>query len=1124
MSRSLSFRTLGCLCSPATVFLQQDSDIPANQDVACISVDVHVPELTETQQPRPRDVLLIVDVSASMSSVISDVQQTVASVIEIMKSSGTADTDRIAIVTFGSEGVLRWPLTFVSHINNISEITNLIAADGSTNLSQGLEVAFNHCIENAPSQPTTTLFLLLTDGQPNQGIQDSAEIVEMVSRKGAELCYPNLAMLACLGFTTDHNSNLLVSLTTSLPGQGSYYFLRTQEDIPVSVGDTIVSASTSMFHINVSCLVRSPGNWQCLEFASGRATTLDPMVTNATALSNPCKSTISRINCGQTFNVIFVCFDPTQPTPPELEVSVCVDWSPTASAVTTDVSQTVVITRTTTPPIHILTHVLRLSSAMLLEKAISPASTSAIIPSVELTMAQITQAMELVRAVEGNEVIQDERLLQQFEKDIGELFQRLDESTRVSSTPSWAMARDFSPKQFNEVEQSVQLKIEFQMQFAQFALSHRSQQPVGTASALRHAYSTRQHTLMQSRMLKAQRQLVNKNPGSSFSCKDEITASKKAAETYKCFVLQTDFTECEIGIGLYVLPRTARERRKGLLPTCELTNDYLSSIAFNEGVRIQITRGTTLLNRDEALPEDVHDESTDTVQHKALTSSLRGCINAWLPLYINKEHWNRVSPLAPASFSLIATQFNDLFQPDHALRVCARLMCATVVRFTVHDGGQVSDRALQMYCDVHRVFLAMAEDHPEIVARAESVLQDFITQPTMRTRAVVPDLGDMMQYLAITSKYDWNDIKVYYFQEMFRRQALRLPRLQPTLITSSEDIVTHWKQHNPSFGTVTLFNLGFLKAVARRQPYVEGVKASYDVHCGLQNDAIARLKKPIAKFRKFNFLDLANELLAGVNDSAIPAALCTPLKPDDLANLFLWAFANKDADATNTPVDLQALESRHTVLHEWMEMHTLHVQALQAEPTPAIAELPFFQKRQDSPDAKAMGPFLEQLKVSPGGMNPQPSDCNEVEHCICDCPKCRPIRMQQKYEEKVKQQSETAPCKVCIRGLHKNTDREAFATELTAAWPNEAIVSVTVPMHARQHKCRGFAFVEFRSRELAAQALKTWQDHGGVTKEDGVRLSNVVGDGPFEFEMTKLEIRNGRNTKTSQTQPDVENV
>lgn len=119
-----------------------------------------------------------------------------------------------------------------------------------------------------------------------------------------------------------------------------------------------------------------------------------------------------------------------------------------------------------------------------------------------------------------------------------------------------------------------------------------------------------------------------------------------------------------------------------------------------------------------------------------------------------------------------------------------------------------------MFCDVHRVFLEMMKDYPQIQIIAEERLQNFIENPHSRIRAKTPDLGDLIYYLAITEKYSWNDLKYFYVEEAFRRNARFISHIALATIGNPEDLLTFWMKETKA-GRVTMFNVLFLETIAR---------------------------------------------------------------------------------------------------------------------------------------------------------------------------------------------------------------------------------------------------------------------------------------------------------------------
>ncbi len=59
----------------------------------------------------------------------------------------------------------------------------------------------------------------------------------------------------------------------------------------------------------------------------------------------------------------------------------------------------------------------------------------------------------------------------------------------------------------------------------------------------------------------------------------ESVAARLQRDDDVCFVTLCNWRETALGIGLLIQPRSVRERYRGLLPTIELVEDYLSAEA-----------------------------------------------------------------------------------------------------------------------------------------------------------------------------------------------------------------------------------------------------------------------------------------------------------------------------------------------------------------------------------------------------------------------------------------------------------------------------------------------------------------------------------------------------------------
>mgnify|MGYP001060203262 CR=1 FL=1 len=62
------------------------------------------------------------------------------------------------------------------------------------------------------------------------------------------------------------------------------------------------------------------------------------------------------------------------------------------------------------------------------------------------------------------------------------------------------------------------------------------------------------------------------------------------------------------------------------------------------------------------------------------------------------------------------------------------------------------------------MFLYFAMKYPEIVSTANYVIQRFLVSEAFRTKTSVPNLGEFLALLTITTSYRWEDIREAYLE------------------------------------------------------------------------------------------------------------------------------------------------------------------------------------------------------------------------------------------------------------------------------------------------------------------------------------------------------------------------
>jgi hypothetical protein len=498
-----------------------------------------------------------------------------------------------------------------------------------------------------------------------------------------------------------------------------------------------------------------------------------------------------------------------------------------------------------------------------------------------------------------------------------------------------------------------------------FAHEHFHMHSASSLTRCRTAYASRQQIELRLRFLQSSAAAHDSDAKTKCSISDgdpseDERQCRQALDDQVCFVTLGGWRDCVLGLGLFVHPRTVRERRKKLPPQVDLVVDYVSAEAYNLGVRTMVQHAVTELPGQE---EDEEENADDVgTRPDALPSSTRRRINAWLPLYINEANWSISKTFAPSAFSLIATQLNAAFQPQDALKVCARLMCCAIVGFMHpvdeskrqddivhgHQRAKASDRAIQMYCDVHRLFHAMAKSYPEIKKAASAKIQAFIESPEERTRQKTPDLGNLIVYLSILDEFSWVDLAPTFVPEMLRRAVARfVSPLEPTRCDSVADIISRFDELEPEHGLVTLFNKVFNDLVARptapwdkptakksnKPMCCSDVCEMYNRRWGqLPSERRSMVFKEIQRMR-------AIQSVAGVLRELLPFRF----DDDDVGELILWAVKNGHS---NKPmyVGLDLQKMPRTLTKEWEQgvlmRRKLEREARQALSRPAAHAMP----------------------------------------------------------------------------------------------------------------------------------------------------------------------------------------
>ncbi|CAE7721268.1 unnamed protein product [Symbiodinium pilosum] len=333
------------------------------------------------------------------------------------------------------------------------------------------------------------------------------------------------------------------------------------------------------------------------------------------------------------------------------------------------------------------------------------------------------------------------------------------------------------------------------------------------------------------------------------------------SDAFCCYISLASAREADsvLGLGLFAHRRTRRQVRYGLPHDMSFSLDYVDVAAFNAGLEAMKDRG----------------------REPALVSSSRGQLNAWLPLYVDSKHWARAREYVESAVMTLSGAHRDEAFPETALSVCCSLLTQAAVSLSLGH-SRVTERAVQMYGDAHRLLLQLACEWPELQMAASHRLRLFLHHPESRLRQATHSLGDLLHCLLIVDDLEWEELKTTIIPEALRRHVWRQECKgfyfdSASLDRTASGVLAQWENFAPDACKVLCFIATYLCRVGRPQgASLQTVMAAFDRNQG-------RLPK-------------AHEEIAAVcsslQEASLPAVLDlmgASYSEDFLAEMVLWA-------------------------------------------------------------------------------------------------------------------------------------------------------------------------------------------------------------------------------------------
>jgi Mg-chelatase subunit ChlD len=190
---------------------------------AVLQIGLATAEFNGTADLQPTNLALVIDRSGSMAA--SDKINLVKAALQTLISN-LRPHDIVSIIAFDSTAEVLIPATPIGKGVEHRRAVENIRTNGSTNLSEGLEMGYREVIKNFKPEFTNRV-IVLTDGVANAGVTDPNKIADnsgTFTERGIDL--------STIGVGQDIDDNLLRAVAKR--GHGLYYFLADSRDVAKS--------------------------------------------------------------------------------------------------------------------------------------------------------------------------------------------------------------------------------------------------------------------------------------------------------------------------------------------------------------------------------------------------------------------------------------------------------------------------------------------------------------------------------------------------------------------------------------------------------------------------------------------------------------------------------------------------------------------------------------------------------------------------------------------------------------------------------------------------------------------------------------------------------------------------
>ncbi|KNE65212.1 hypothetical protein AMAG_19444 [Allomyces macrogynus ATCC 38327] len=219
---------------------------------------------------------------------------------------------------------------------------------------------------------------------------------------------------------------------------------------------------------------------------------------------------------------------------------------------------------------------------------------------------------------------------------------------------------------------------------------------------------------------------------------------------------------------------------------------WYTRVSFTDdvlGLPVEITVNPRTKQVDYAMPTMAFLSRTAFYSlHVRVTPGDKRTFTHWLPLYLSETHFDRALADVQRFVAALAQPgtAGPVFDPSMINAVFPKLLntCAVLL---ADRGLHASDTAVELYTQLHRVWVACLHRYPAQQANVEHRLSRFMSGEVHRTKTAVPSLGDLLALLSVSEQYGWAQLAQPLLEEVMHRSVLWIGKSNPALIKRWQD-------------------------------------------------------------------------------------------------------------------------------------------------------------------------------------------------------------------------------------------------------------------------------------------------------------------------------------------------